>query len=172
MTLHTSSALDYIGAIKDLLRPILSFNQVSGQFQFTEYQTPPNSTTTYQLAVNNADLTQGILFSLFGDGSGILQFGDLNAFSTWLFNWTPDGGNHIAHFSIDSMGKPHVWIDFVGKPVTFLGFLPTLGALFPANMVGIFGGAGDPAAASSPVQKAFVTMGNVGPETNFCCPTT
>lgn len=169
LTIQTSTNTDYIGATHPLSRPLASLFEMSGQFEFTEYQTPPNAFTTYQLFVNNIDLSQGFLVSLAGDGTGALQIGDPANSPTYIFLWTPNFGSHVVHFSIDSLGKPRLYIDHVEVTLTFTGNVPTFGGL-PANILGFFGGSAENGAASSTVRNVFLTAGNVGPETIFCCP--
>lgn len=171
MTITTNTAADYIGSVKSLPRPLPQNLNISAQFEFTEYQTPPNPTTAYQLFLTNGDSSRGIFLSLFGDGSGVIQIGDTASIPTWSFVWTPNRGHHIVHLSVDSRGVPTIWIDHKEAPVTFIGNVLSVFNLLPGNTVSFFGGAGDPAAAASPIQRVFVTQGNVGPETKFCCPT-
>jgi len=171
MTITTNTDTDYIGVYKTLGRPLSDPKNVSAQFEFTEYGTPPNFTTTYQFFVTNPDLTKGFFLSMFGDGNGIIQVGDIALIPAYIFTWTPvPGAHHIVHLSIDDTGKPRIWIDHVEIPVTFFGDVITFFDQLPANTVSFFGGAGDPAPAESSVFNAFITQGTVGQETRFCCP--
>jgi len=170
MTITTDTATDYIGAVKSLPRPLPQNLSISAQFEFTEYQTPPNPTTTYQLFLTSPDSSRGIFLSLFGDGNGVIQVGDVLLIPAWIFTWTPNLGHHIVHLSIDSRGVPRIWIDHQEIPVTFFGDIFSIFDQLPGNTISFFGGAGENAPAASPISRVFLMEGNASQETNFCCP--
>lgn len=170
MSMDTFDADDYPIAAKPLPAPLASVFGMSGQFSFTEYATPPNTMTTYQVILNNADLSETLIISFSGDGSVIVQAGDPDATPTYIGVWTPNAGSHVVHFSIDGAGVPTLYMDGVVIPVPFVADLGTLSALYPANNITYGGGAGDAAAAVSSLANIFLTAGIVGPETVFCCP--
>lgn len=167
MTINTVGLNDHPGATKPLSDPLETVAGVSGRFEFTEYQTAPNGTTTYQLFINNAALTETIVVSLFGDGNAVLQFGPVNAAPTYTASWTPNGGTHRIHFSTGT--TPTLFLDDVSLPLSFLGNVATFSTSLPPNIVGIFGGAGVAATASSPVRNIFITSENTGPQAMLGC---
>lgn len=168
MMMETFDADDFPIAAKPFAAPLASVFGISGQFDFTEYQTPPNAITTYQLLINNFDLSEMYFLGLFGDGSIIVQAGDPSNIPTYTGTWTPNGGAHVVHFEVDGAGIPTLFIDGVAIPLTFLGNFATFGG-FPADSVSFGGGAGDPTPASAPIRSIFVTAGSTPPETEFCC---
>lgn len=170
MSMDTLDSDDFPIATKSLQSPLVSVFGVSGKFSFTEYATPPTANTTYQLIVNNDDLSQSIAVSLFGDGGVIVQVGDPNLIPTYLGNWTPNFGAHVVHFSVDGAGVPTLWIDGVAIVLTFLAALGSFWVLYPAAAVSYGGGSGDPTPGSSPLRNLFVTAGTTGPQAVFCCP--
>jgi hypothetical protein len=171
MSMDTFDADDFAIAAKPLPAPLASVFGVSGQFDFTEYTTPPNSTTTYQAIVNNSGITESLLVSLFGDGSAVVQAGDSTLIPTYTGAWTPTpGASHVVHFTIDGAGVPRLWIDGVEVTLVFVGNVGTFFSLYPDNNISYGGGAGDPTPDQSPLRSLHVTAGVVGPETVFCCP--
>lgn len=170
MTLNTTNANDFPGATKPLPAPLVTVNGLSGQFEFTEYATPPNVNTTYELFVTNQDLSEGLTIALFGDGSVAVQVGLPAAAATYTGAWTPNNGSHDVHFSTDALGVPTLYIDQVAIPLTFIGNSFSFPSFLPTNVVSFFGGSADPTPASSPVRNIFLTAGALGPATEFCCP--
>lgn len=170
MSMDTFDADDFPIATKPLPAPLASVFGISGQFYFTEYATPPNPTTTYQLVVNNDDLSQSLAVSLFGDGGVIVQVGDPNLIPTYLGSWVPNFGPHLVHFSVDGAGVPTLWIDGVAIPLTFFAAIGSFWTLYPIAAVSYGGGSGDPTPGSSPLLNIFITAGEAGPQTVFCCP--
>lgn len=171
MSMDTFDADDFPTATKPLPAPLVSVFGISGQFDFTEYLTPPNAGTTYQIFMNNTGLTETLSVSLFGDGSVAVQAGPPASIPTYVGTWTPTpGAAHVVHFSIDLLGVPTLYIDGVAVPLVLFGSVPSFGTLYPANSISYGGGAADAAAASSLLRSLFITAGMVGPETVFCCP--
>lgn len=173
MSMDTFDADDFPIATKALGAPLASVFGLSGQFEFTEYLTPPNGTTTYQLLVNNFDLSESLFVSFFGDGSASVQAGDPAAIPTYInfAAWAPTpGATHVVHFSIDGAGIPTVYLDGVLIPMPFVAAVPSFSTLYPVNSMSYGGGAGDATPAASPLFDLFLTAGLVGPETEFCCP--
>lgn len=171
MSMDTFDADDFPIAAKPLSAPLASVFNMSGQFDFTEYSTPPNATTTYQLLVNNVDLSESFAVSLFGDGNIGVQAGDPTSIPFYVGTWTPvPGAAHVVHFSVDGAGVPTLYIDGVLHPLLFVANVPTFWASYPVNSVSYGGGAGTVAAGVSPLRNLFLTSGIVGPETVFCCP--
>lgn len=170
MMMDTFDADDFPIASKPLPAPLASVFGVSGQFDFTEHQTPPNANTAYQALFTNAALTEGAFVGLFGDGGVVVQAGDSTTIPTYLGTWTPNGGAHVVHFSIDGAGVPVLYIDGVSIPLIFFGSVGSFLPLYPANSISYEGGSGDPTPDTSPLRSLFLTTGVVGPETEFCCP--
>jgi hypothetical protein len=170
MMLNTFTATDFPGTIKALSGPLTGVLGVSGQFDFTEYQTAPNLDTTYDLFVTTFDISRIIAINLLGDGSCVVQVGPPASAATYSGTWVPNNGQHEVHFSIDSAGTPTLFIDHVQIPLTFIGNIFSFASALPANTVSFFGGAGAAAAASSPVRNIFLTTPNAGHQTEFCCP--
>lgn len=169
MSMDTLDANDFPTASKSLPDSLASVFGLSGQWDFTEYQTPPNASTAYQTFINNSGLTQTLSVSLFGDGSVFIQAGATASAPSYSGTWTPNGGAHVVHFQVDGAGVPTLYIDEVLIPLTPLGNIPTFGAAYPANSISYGGGAAVAAPAASPLRSLFVTAGIVGPETEFCC---
>lgn len=170
MSMDTAGATQFAIATKALAASLASVLGVSGQFDFTEYPTPPNAETTYQIFLNNFDISEVLSVSLFGDGSLVVQAGDVDSVPTYVGNWTPNGGAHVVHFSIDGSGAPTLWLDGVAIPLTFYGNVGSWAASYPANSINYGGGAAVATAASSPLRHLFLTAGATGPATAFCCP--
>lgn len=170
MALETFDADDFPIATKPIPAPPAGILGISGQFSFTEHQTPPNATTTYQLLVANFDLSQVLAVSLFGDGSVIVQAGDPNLIPTYLGTWTPNLGTHTVHFAVDGAGVPTLFIDGVAIPLTFVADLGSFWTVYPAGAITYGGGAGDVAASTQIIHNIFVTAGATPPQTVFCCP--
>lgn len=116
MSMNTVSATDFLGVTKAF--PLTSVFGISGQFEFTEYPTPPNPATTYILFIANFDLSEVVDIELFGDGTLVVKVGDPAAAPTYTGAWTPSNGAHEIHFMIDPSGVPALFIDHVaGKSV-------------------------------------------------------
>lgn len=167
--MDTFDADDYRNAAKPLPASLTSVFGISGQFEFTEYQTPPNATTTYQINLNNFDTSENAIFSLFGDGSVVVQVGDTVSIPTYFGTWTPNGGTHVVHFSIDGAGVPTLFVDGITIPLVFVANTPSAATLYPNNSITYAGGAGDVTPASSPLFNLFITAGATAPDTEFCC---
>jgi len=171
MSMDTFDADDFPIAFKPLSAPLATVFGLSGQFDFTEYTTPPNPTTTYQVIINNFDLSESLAVSFFGDGNIAFQAGDSTLIPFYTGTWTPTpGASHVVHFSVDGAGVPTLFLDGVAIPLIFVADVATFFALYPTNMVSYGGGAGDVTPDSSPLRSLFLTAGVVGPETVFCCP--
>lgn len=170
MSFETTADDQFPGAIKPLQAPLSSVKNVTCQFSFTEYATPPNFLTTYNLMITNQEKTEAISLGLFGDNSAIIQAGNIDVISNFVGTWTPTQGPHVVHFSISAEGVPLLFIDQVLIPLVFSGTAGTFASELPPNTAGFFIGPGDPAPASSPVRNLFLTTGILGPETKFCCP--
>lgn len=170
MSMDTFDADDYPTATKALAASLASVFGLSGQFEFTEYPTPPNPNTTYQIILNNFDISESLVISFFGDGSVVVLVGDAVSIPSYTGVWTPNGGTHVVHFSIDGAGIPTLYLDGVAIPIPFVANVPGFGAVYPANSINYGGGAGDVTPAVSPLTHLFLTAGIVGPETEFCCP--
>lgn len=172
MSMDTFDADDFPIATKALGAPLASIFGVSGQFEFTEYLTPPNAMTTYQLLVNNFDLSESLFVSFFGDGSASVQAGDPALIPTYinLAAWTPTpGATHVVHFSIDGAGIPTVYLDGVLIPMPFVVAVPSFSTLYPVNSMNYGGGGADVTPGSSALSNLFLTAGSTPPETEFCC---
>lgn len=171
MTINTVSDTDYPIMRKPLPDTLTDLFDLSGRFDFTEYQTTPNAETTYQYWVNNSDTSQELVVSLFGDGSVIFQVGPVDACHTYLGTWTPNGGNHSVYFysGTDGSVPPSVFLDGVEVSLSFYGDVGTFATVLPSNMIAIAGGAGDPASATSVVTNVFLMTGDVGVNTPLNC---
>jgi hypothetical protein len=171
MSMDTFDADDFPIAAKPLSAPLATVFGLSGQWDFTEYLTPPNATTTYQVLMNNFDGSESLLVSLFGDGSVVIEAGSSVLIPLYTGTWTPNpGASHVVHFTIDGAGIPTLFIDGVAIPMTFIGNVGTFSPLYPVNSISYGGGAGDVTPGSSPLRHLFITSGLVAPETAFCCP--
>lgn len=169
MSMDTAGALEYAIAVKPLPALLASVLGISGQFDFTEYPTPPNAETTYQVFLLNSDISELLSVSLFGDGSIVVQGGDKTSVPTYFGAWTPNGQAHRVHFWVPPTGAPRLWLDGVEITLAFVGDVGTFDG-YPANNVSYGGGAGVATPAVSPLRRLFLTSGETGPETNFCCP--
>jgi hypothetical protein len=122
MLMETFDADDFPIAAKPLASPLATVFGVSGQFTFTEHQTPPNPNTTYQLIVNNTDLSESLLVSLFGDGSLIVQAGDPAAIPTYSTSMVVDSQPFILTVFFKSFPS---WETLgLSRPYTPLTMLP------------------------------------------------
>lgn len=170
MSMDTAGAAEFPIAVKPLPAPLASVFNITGQFDFTEYATTPNATTTYQLIMNNNGITESISVSFFGDGSVAVQAGDSTTVPTYAGAWIPSPGSaHVVHFSISALGVPLLWLDDVPVPLLFIGNVGTFFASYPSNNISWGGGAGDAAAAVSPIRNLFIASGVLPPSTVFCC---
>lgn len=170
MSMDTSGAAQFPIATKPLPASLASVLGLSGQFDFTEYPTTPNAETTYQIFLNNSDLSEVLSVSLFGDGSLVVQVGDVGSVPTYIGSWTPNGNAHVVHFSIDGSGVPTLWLDGVAITLAFYGNVGSWATSYPANSINYGGGAAVADAVSSPLRRLFITQGATGPATVFCCP--
>jgi hypothetical protein len=170
MSMDTFDVDDFPIATKALAAPLATVFGLSGQFSFTEYPTPPNPTTTYQIFMNNVGTTETLSVSLFGDGNAVVQAGATALIPTYVGTWTPNFGSHVVDFSIDGAGIPTLSIDGVPIPLVFFGNVLSAGSSYPNNSINYGGGAGDVTPASSPLRNLFITAGTAGPGTVFCCP--
>ncbi len=171
MIFNTTDPADLPGDTKSLPVSLMTINGISGQFLFTEYPTPPNANTAYEIFINTFGSTQGFGVALFGDGSVVIQSGDNTLASNFLGTWTPDNGSHAVFFAVDESGVPTLFIDQVPIPLTFAGTTPfPITSFLNANSVTFFSQSGSATPASSPVTGAFVTQGTPDPAAVFCCP--
>lgn len=170
MSMDTAGATQFAIATKSLPASLASVLGVSGQFDFTEYPTTPNAETTYQIFMNNSDISEVLSVSLFGDGSVVVQAGDVNSVPTYVGAWTPNAGAHVVHFSIDGSGVPTLWLDGVEITLDFYGNVESWASSYPANSINYGGGAAVATSEVSPLRSLFITEGATGPETVFCCP--
>jgi hypothetical protein len=106
MSFDTTNAAEFPGDTKPLPAPLASVNNLSGQFDFTEYATVPNPLTTYDLLINNQDLSETIVLGMFGDGSLLFQVGDPASASNYSGTWMPVAG----HTRSTSMSAPEVFL--------------------------------------------------------------
>lgn len=167
----SADAIELPGATKQIPAPLVTVNGISGQFDFTEYPTPPSPGTTYNIFVVNQALDQVAVFGLNGDGSVVVGVGDPTAFPTYVGTWTPTPlGAHRIHFSVDSLGVPSLFIDGVAVALTFVGLSVSAAGGLPPSSVALVIAGGDVTPTASPVRRVFLTAGNVGPNTIFCCP--
>lgn len=170
MSMDTADADDYPNATKPLPNPLATVFGLSGQFSFTEYQTPPNAMTTYQVIINNDGITENLSVSFFGDGGVLIQAGEATLIPTYSGSWTPNGSAHTVHFSVDGSGVPILFLAGISVPLTFVGDALSASGLYPDNSITYGGGSGDAAPASSPLRNLFITAGISAPDTVFCCP--
>lgn len=163
----STSATDYAGMTKSLPDQLIDVDNLSGRFDFSEYSTTPNANTTYQLFINNHDLTKTVVVSFFGDGGAALQFGDISNAPLYLTTWTLTGGTHEVHFVTGD--SPALYIDgnqlTLGAPIV----VPTFSGSLPANIVGLFGGSGAATTTTSTTTNIFITTENIGPDTILLC---
>ena len=170
LIMSAESETDYMIARKELPEPVGSTFDKSGRWTFSEYQTIPNGTTTYQYWVNNSDISEIITISLFGDGNLIFQFGPVDLAYSWIGTWTPDGGTHTVHFSTGSLTEdPKLYINGVEVPLIFLGQLVTFGAQLVPNMIAVMGGSGETGSSTSVVSNIVLTTGTIGPNVPLGC---
>lgn len=170
MKFKTTSNVDNPGDSKPLPSLLSSVLGISGQFHFKEYATPPIDLTSYTFFLTNGDLTQAVGLGLFGDGNAVLQFGDPLAINNFIGAWTPNNAAHEVYFAIDALGTPSLFVDQVAIPLTPVGSGESPAASLAPNLVAFFIGSADPAPGICPVDRVFVTAGNPGPATRFCCP--
>lgn len=169
MSMDTAGATQFAISVKPLPASLSDVWNISGQFDFTEYPTPPNGDTTYQIFLLNSDISKLLSVSFFGDGSCAVQAGPKDSVPTYFGSWTPNAGAHRVHFSIDASGAPTLWLDGVKITLTFFGDVGTFDG-YPANNISWGGGAAVATPASCPLRSLFLTEGETGPETIFCCP--
>jgi hypothetical protein len=171
MSMDTAGDAQFPIAAKSLPASLSSVFGISGQFDFTEYLTAPNANTTYQIFLNNSDISEVLSVSLFGDGSLVVQAGEVNSVPTYVGTWMPTpGAAHVVHFSIDGLGVPTLWLDGVAITLTFFGNVGSFATSYPANSISYGGGAGVAVPAASPLRRLFITAGATAPGTEFCCP--
>lgn len=169
MRIDAFDADDFPIVAKPFSASLASVFGISGQVDFTEYQTPPTVNTTYQWLINNFDISQQYFLGLFGDGTVLVQAGDPSiAIPSYLGTWTPNNGAHVVHFEVDGAGIPTLWIDGVSIPLTFLANLGTFSG-YPANSISVAAGSGDATPDSAQIRSIFITVGATAPETEFCC---
>lgn len=168
MMMDTFDADDFPIASKPFSASLASIFGISGQFDFTEHQTVPNLNTTYQLLINNFDISETYFVGLFGDGGVVVQAGSSASLPTYSGTWTPNNGAHVVHFAVDGVGVPTLFIDGVPIPLVFVANLAPFGP-YPADSVSYGGGSGDATPDSAPIRSIFVTAGSTPPDTEFCC---
>jgi len=170
MSLDTTLATDYPGAAKPLGASLPDILGMTVRYSFTEFQGVPTLLTTYQIAVNNVGSAKTVFVSLFGDGSLVVQVGPVAAAPTYNGTWTPNGGSHDVHVTVDALGVPTLFIDGLAIPLTFAGNIFSFASLFPADSVILFAGSDLAVPASSPVTSVFVSSGVLSETMVFCCP--
>lgn len=170
MSFDTANDTDLPGVVKSMPVSLSTIYGTSGKFKFTEYPTTPTAGTAYTFNINNFDVSEVIVFGLYGDGGAVFQFGDPAAASNYVGTWTPDNGTHEVAWTLDSLGVPRMWIDGVEITLTFVGTGMSGGSYFPGDIVAMFICSGDSTPATAPVSNFFVTTGIQSPETEYCCP--
>lgn len=170
MSLETSSPTSLPAAGKSLSTSLVSVNNISGQYNFTEYPTTPGASTFYALAFNNFDISQVAVIALFGNGGVVFQLGDPNNASNYQGFWTPTQGSHKVSFSIDASGVPTLYVDDVLIPLTFTGMGASIGSFSAGDTVEIFSGSGSPTPTSAVIKNIFIALGQNGPAIVYCCP--
>lgn len=170
MSFDTTAAPDYPGASKPLPASLPDVLNLTLRYSFTEYQSVPTPATAYQIAVNNFDNSLTAFLSMYGDGSFFLQVGLMAATPSYLGTWTPNGGSHEVHLTVDAVGTPALFIDGVAMALPFFGNVASFSSLFPADSVTLFAGSDQAGPQSSPVTGVFVSAGVLPETTEFCCP--
>jgi hypothetical protein len=170
MTFNTTATTDFPGVHKPIPSPLANILNLSAEFEFTEFATPPTVNTTYSMFINNVDNLSTFLLTMFGDGSLFYQFGNPASSPTYLGTWTPNGGSHKVFISITALGVPSLFIDGVNIPIPFFGNLATFGSFFPMNTAGFFIGSDSAVPASAVVRDLFVAPGVLPKDVVFCCP--
>lgn len=170
MTFNTTGASQVPGATKPLDAPLVSVFNLTGQFEFNEFATPPVVGTAYDYFINNAALSQVVQVALLGDGNAIVTVGPPAGADLYLGAWTPNNGSHEVHFTVDGIGVPRLWIDGVEIPLAFFFNVPTFATDYPTNSATVFMASGSAVAASASYENLFLTTGQLALDTEFCCP--
>lgn len=170
MSFNTAGPTEFPSDTKPLPATLLTVNGMSGQFEFTEFQTPPTASTAYDFIVTNQANDDSLVVAFFGDGGIIFQVGDPANGSNYLGAWTPDGGTHQVAFQIDALGVPSLWLDGVPMALVFIGMGASVASFFPANAVSFFFASDSATPATASVMNTFLTLGALPPQTEFCCP--
>lgn len=171
MTFNTYGATEYPIVNKDLPANLVSVDDVSGRWDFTEYVATPNFETTYQLGVNNEDTSEMILVSLFGDGFVVLQFGPIHASHFYYGGWSPAGsGSHQVYFHTGAgSNPPTLYLDGNEVELTYFDDVDTFAESFPDNCIFLGGGAAVGTTELSEVDNVFLMEGNPGHSTSLSC---
>lgn len=171
MTFTTNGATEYPMINKDLPANLVTVDDVSGRWDFTEYVSTPNAETTYQMGVNNEDTSEMILVSLFGDGFVVLQFGPIHASHFYFGTWEPAGsGSHQVYFYTGSgTNPPSFYLDGNEVELTYFDDVDTYAESFPDNVVILGGGAAVGTTETSDIDNVFLMEGDAGYNTSLSC---
>lgn len=170
MEFMTVAPDDFPGASKPMAKPVANFLNLTAQYSFTEFPSPPDNNTAYDLFMNNIDGSLVFLVALFGDGNVDIQIGPPALAPTFSGLWTPNNGSHIVHVTVDSLGTPSLFIDGVPISVVFAGDLPTLQASLPDNTVSLFAQSDVTGLARTAFKSVFFSSGALPANVVFCCP--
>lgn len=171
MSFNNPDQIQQIAAFKSLSVPGV-FN-ITGQYTFSEFPgTLGVGTASYQLMID--DLAHGDWLAILLEDSGVVNFlvgPQPDGWSNYSGTWTPTGGTHTVHFTVDPAGVPRIWVDGTEIPLTFTG-IGAGGPNPPHNKIEFFtlNFDGPGPAKSSVVTRAFLTSGNLPPQTVFCPP--
>ncbi len=143
---------------------------ISGQYFFTEYQSPLGTGQLYYFFLSNFDGSEGLIVYLDDSGKVIFQVGPTPAAPSYIGTWTPNNGSHQVSFTVDALGVPTLAIDGVSIPLAFDVIAPSIVSVVPINSVSILAFIGNGANVSAPYTRIFVTSGIAGADTVFCCP--
>lgn len=171
MSLNTPTQTEQPAVSKPITMP--GVFGVTGQFTFTEFPgTAGMLNVSYNLTLNDFANSDWLLVNL--DDSGGVAFivgPQPNGWSNYLGTWTPTGGTHKVHFTVDALGVPRLWVDGTEIALVFFAF-GAGGPAQPPNTAefNVFNLDGPGPSKSAVVSEVFVASGVLPPTTIFCCP--
>lgn len=152
--------------IRKLIPNPVSLFGITGQYKFTEFDSQ-TAADFYDISLGDAGLVNALDLFLEGDGVVYFQVGPVANSPFYNGMWTPNGGTHVVHYTVDSGGVPTLYIDGVlinlvlmGSQVNFANAPDnSINVEFSRNNVGV----------PARMFNYFLTAGIFPPTTVFCC---
>lgn len=155
-----------VRARKTIPNPVILMG-ITGQFHFQEFSTQ-TANDFYDFSIEDTGQVNGLDLFMSGDGFLRFQVGPMVGSPFYDGTWTPSGGAHEVHYTVDALGVPTLWVDGAFIPLVLGGSQPNSANATSNGINGEFqkDGVGPPAR----VTDYFLTVGILPPTTDFCCP--
>lgn len=148
---------------------ISGVNDRTVHFTFHEFN-DIQASIAYMIIVTDLANTNALSINLESNGSVSVAAGLQANIPFYSGTWTPNGGFHTVHLTVDASGLPRLWIDGAEITLTLIGSAPFAG--YPADsVVANFSDLNNDAIArTSVLESLFITTGQILPTRTFRCP--